>query len=67
MDWAGVLATAISAGWGHTCAIVTGGGLMCWGDNNDGQLGINSSAILQSSPMAVNLGAGEHSHVPLLC
>jgi len=31
--------TAIAAGYKHTCALVTGGTLLCWGDNSSHQLG----------------------------
>ncbi|MBP6628908.1 MAG: hypothetical protein KA297_05720 [Kofleriaceae bacterium] len=34
-------ATAVAAGYGATCAISPGGGVWCWGYNEDGQLGLD--------------------------
>lgn len=32
-------ATQVSVGGRHACAVVDGGAVRCWGDNNDGELG----------------------------
>lgn len=51
---------AIASGWEHTCALLEGGQLMCWGLNLDGQLGNGKSGWQeqQDTPVPVhNLGA----------
>ena len=49
----GVSALVISGGGATSCAIVTGGRLLCWGNNMDGQLGIGSSGDARNSPAEV--------------
>ena len=57
VDASGVLAgttvTAITAGFGHTCAVADSAAY-CWGYNNDGQLGNNTNHLLA--------GAGGRGH-----
>ncbi len=49
-------AIAIALGYLHTCAIVSGGGAKCWGNNDYGQLG-NGDTSQYYSPVNVNDGS----------
>ncbi|MBX3012891.1 MAG: hypothetical protein KF832_15355 [Caldilineaceae bacterium] len=60
---------AVSANGNHTCAVVTGGGVKCWGYNYNGQLGDGSTSDryqpvnvvgLSSDVVSLTLG-GDHS------
>lgn len=64
--------TAIAAGRTHTCAVVGGGAVRCWGANDAGQAG-DPSFLGTSTPRAVPgvagvtaLAAGEHHTCALL-
>jgi alpha-tubulin suppressor-like RCC1 family protein len=53
----GRTAKAIAAGGNHTCAILDNSSVMCWGENDQGQLGLgNTTDSLSAS--AVNMGSG---------
>ncbi len=46
---------AIDAGSNHTCAILTQGTLLCWGDNYAGQLGIGTKDEMDAPTRVKNL------------
>ncbi|MFB6265352.1 MAG: hypothetical protein ABEL76_17265 [Bradymonadaceae bacterium] len=43
---------AIGVGWHHSCAVTGGGELVCWGKNDEGQLGDGTTQNRQS-PVSV--------------
>lgn len=45
--------TAISAGGAHSCALLTSGGVQCWGHDAYGQLGNDSAMSNKQTPVAV--------------
>ena len=55
----GANAVSVSVGHYHACAVLNDGKLMCWGYNDNGQLGIGVTSGVAYSPVGpVNLGSG---------
>jgi len=47
-------ATQIATGSSHSCAVVAGGAVECWGDNGSGQLGDNGGSAESGIPVVVS-------------
>ena len=54
----GITATEVVNGYRHTCATLSNGSLMCWGENTYGQLGNGQQTQTQTTPVWVDLGVG---------
>jgi alpha-tubulin suppressor-like RCC1 family protein len=50
---------AIALGVQHTCALLTGGGAVCWGDNQKGQLGTGDTTDRRTPTVVTGLETGE--------
>jgi alpha-tubulin suppressor-like RCC1 family protein len=40
-----LVATAVAAGWGHSCALINDGTIRCWGNNTTGALGNGDKSV----------------------
>jgi alpha-tubulin suppressor-like RCC1 family protein len=46
-------AVNITTGRRHSCALISNGGVRCWGDNTFGQIGVNSTTTLFTTAVGV--------------
>jgi alpha-tubulin suppressor-like RCC1 family protein len=50
--------TSISVGRAHSCAVLTGGAVKCWGDNGSGQLGDGTNTSRLTAVNVVGIASG---------
>ena len=54
----GRTAVAISSGWSHTCALLDNASVSCWGRNDNGQLGDETTTDRNTPTQTSSLGIG---------
>ena len=52
--------TQLSAGWAHTCAVLSDGSAWCWGHGQFGRLGTGANGHVNPWPGRVNVSAWDH-------
>src|ERR1700694_248254 len=63
-------ATAVQAGGAHSCALMSDGGVTCWGENGSGQLGNSTTVEMHTPGVVCETGppiAGVTSGAPSCC
>ncbi len=60
---AGAVVLTVAAGYEHTCALLAGGTVECWGFNSNGQLGTGDATDRYSPTAIAVLGSGVRAPV----
>ena len=63
---ADVMFEDVCAGDSHSCAIATDGSVHCWGQNDDGQLGLGADRAAKSTPVRV-AALAQATHRSIAC
>jgi hypothetical protein len=60
----GGAAISVATGYGHTCVVLSGGAVQCWGDNSSGQLAVSTGTIDKTTtPQTINLASNAATSV----
>jgi alpha-tubulin suppressor-like RCC1 family protein len=60
----GTFVTALSAGWFHTCALISDGSVRCWGVNVIGQMGLSHTSSIGDDELPSDVSPIQLTNVP---